>query len=141
VVRKNLNVKLGDIVTIHSFSDLKFGKRIHVLPFEDTALDIKKNLFDDFLKPYFLDSYRPIKKGDSFKIKSEENFVEFKVVEIDPVDYCIVGPDTIIYCEGEPLQREKQTEDFMTTMKAVRYLLQLKTTSWASKFLSAFLFC
>ena len=111
VVRKNLNVKLGDIVTIHSFSDLKFGKRIHVLPFEDTALDIKKNLFEDFLKPYFLDSYRPIKKGDSFKIKSEENFVEFKVVEIDPVDYCIVGPDTIIYCEGEPLQREKQTED------------------------------
>jgi len=111
VVRKNLNVKIGDIVTIHSFSDLKFGKRIHVLPFEDTALDIKKNLFDDFLKPYFLDSYRPIKKGDSFKIKSEENFVEFKVVEIDPVDYCIVGPDTIIYCEGEPLQREKQTED------------------------------
>jgi len=111
VVRKNLNVKIGDIVTIHSFSDLKFGKRIHVLPFEDTALDIKKNLFDDFLKPYFLDSYRPIKKGDSFKIKSEENFVEFKVVEIDPVDYCIVGPDTIIYCEGEPLQREKHTED------------------------------
>jgi transitional endoplasmic reticulum ATPase len=111
VVRKNLNVKIGDIVTIHSFSDLKFGKRIHVLPFEDTALDIKKNLFDDFLKPYFLDSYRPIKKGDSFKIKSEENFIEFKVVEIDPVDYCIVGPDTIIYCEGEPLQREKQTED------------------------------
>jgi len=32
-------------------------------------------------------------------------------MEIDPVDYCIVGPDTIIYCEGEPLQRERTTEE------------------------------
>lgn len=111
VIRKNLGVKVGDIITIHSFSDLKFGKRIHVLPFEDTILDLKKNLFDDFLKPYFLDSYRPIKKGDSFRVKCDEKSVEFKIVEIDPVDYCIVGPDTIIYCEGEPLQREKQTEE------------------------------
>jgi transitional endoplasmic reticulum ATPase len=111
VIRKNLGEKIGDIITIHAFSDLKFGKRIHVLPFEDTILDLKKNLFDDFLKPYFLDSYRPIKKGDSFRVKCDEKSVEFKVVEIDPVDYCIVGPDTIIYCEGEPLQREKQTEE------------------------------
>jgi len=109
VIRKNIGVKIGDIITVHAFSDLKFGKRIHVVPFEDSILDLKKDLFEDFLKPYFLDSYRPIKKGDTFKIKNEEKSVEFKVVEIDPVDYCIVGPDTVIYCEGEPLQREKLT--------------------------------
>ena len=111
VIRKNIGVKIGDIITIHAFSDLKFGKRIHVLPFEDTILDLKQNLFEDFLKPYFLDSYRPIKKGDTLKIKNHEQSVEFKIMEIDPVDYCIVGPDTIIYCEGEPLQREKTTEE------------------------------
>ena len=111
VIRKNIGVKIGDIITIHAFSDLKFGKRIHVLPFEDTILDLKQNLFEDFLKPYFLDSYRPIKKGDTLKIKNHEHSVEFKIMEIDPVDYCIVGPDTIIYCEGEPLQREKTTEE------------------------------
>ena len=61
VMRKNIGVKIGDIITIHPFSDLKFGKRIHVLPFEDSILNCTKNLFDDFLKPYFLDSYRPIK--------------------------------------------------------------------------------
>ena len=109
VIRKNIGVKIGDIITIHAFSDLKFGKRIHVLPFEDTILDLKQNLFEDFLKPYFLDSYRPIKKGDTLKIKNHEHSVEFKIMEIDPVDYCIVGLDTIIYCEGEPLQREKTT--------------------------------
>ena len=47
-------------------------------------------MFDDFLKPYFLDSYRPIKKGDIFRVKNDDFAVEFKVVEIDPVDYCIV---------------------------------------------------
>jgi transitional endoplasmic reticulum ATPase len=34
--------------------------------------------------------------------------VEFKVVETDPVDYCIVAPDTEIFCEGEPIKREDE---------------------------------
>lgn len=34
--------------------------------------------------------------------------VEFKVVETDPVEYCIVAPDTEIYCEGEPIKREDE---------------------------------
>ena len=32
--------------------------------------------------------------------------VEFKVVETDPAPYCIVAPDTVIHCEGEPIKRE-----------------------------------
>ena len=32
--------------------------------------------------------------------------VEFKVVETDPMPYCIVAPDTFIHCEGEPIKRE-----------------------------------
>lgn len=32
--------------------------------------------------------------------------VEFKVVETDPSPYCIVAPDTVIHCEGEPIRRE-----------------------------------
>lgn len=34
--------------------------------------------------------------------------VEFKVVETDPDEYCIVAPDTVIHCEGEPLIREDE---------------------------------
>jgi len=40
--------------------------------------------------------------------------VEFKVVETDPEPYCIVAPDTVIHCEGEPIKREdeeKQLEE------------------------------
>jgi transitional endoplasmic reticulum ATPase len=34
--------------------------------------------------------------------------VEFKVVEVDPPEYGIVASDTVIHCEGEPIQREDE---------------------------------
>lgn len=34
--------------------------------------------------------------------------VEFKVVECDPAPYCIVAPDTVVHCEGEPIKREDE---------------------------------
>lgn len=30
------------------------------------------------------------------------------MVETDPVEYCIVAPDTEIFCEGEPIKREDE---------------------------------
>lgn len=34
--------------------------------------------------------------------------VEFKVVEVDPPEFGIVAQDTVIHCEGEPLNREDE---------------------------------
>lgn len=34
--------------------------------------------------------------------------VEFKVIETDPPEYCVVAPDTEIFCEGEPVRREDE---------------------------------
>merc|ERR1712209_17201 len=34
----------------------------------------------------------------------------FKVVETDPAPYCIVAPDTVIHCEGEPVRREDEED-------------------------------
>ena len=34
--------------------------------------------------------------------------VEFKVIETDPSEYCIVAPDTEIFCDGEPIKREDE---------------------------------
>lgn len=108
VVRKNLRVRLGDIVSVHQCPDVKYGKRVHVLPFEDTTEGITGNLFDAFLKPYFIEAYRPVRKGDTFLVRGGMRTVEFKVVETDPGDYCIVAPDTEIFCEGEPISREDE---------------------------------
>jgi len=110
VVRNNLRVRLGDVVSVAPCPDVKYGKRIHVLPIDDTVEGLTGNLFDVYLKPYFLEAYRPIHKGDIFIVRGGMRAVEFKVVETDPVPYCIVAPDTVIHCEGEPIKREEEEE-------------------------------
>ncbi len=47
-------------------------------------------------------------KGDLFLVRGGMRAVEFKVVETDPPEYCIVAPDTVIHCEGEPIKREEE---------------------------------
>ncbi|CAD2214231.1 hypothetical protein AGDE_14902 [Angomonas deanei] len=32
--------------------------------------------------------------------------VEFKVVEVDPGEQCLVAPETVIHCEGDPIRRD-----------------------------------
>ena len=109
-VRKNLRVKLGDVVSIHNTGEVPYGKAIHVLPFDDSVEGISGNLFDTYLKPYFQEAYRPVKKGDTFLVREGFRPVEFKVMEIDPSDvpYCIVEPATIIHCDGDPVKREDE---------------------------------
>lgn len=108
VIRKNLRVRLSDVVTVTNCGDVPYGKRIHVLPLDDTIEGVSGNLFDVYLKPYFLEAYRPVKKGDLFLVRSAMHPVEFKVVETDPAPYCIVAPETVIYCEGDPVKREDE---------------------------------
>ena len=108
VIRKNLRVRLGDVVNVNACPDVKYGTRIHVLPIDDTIEGVEGNLFDVFLKPYFLEAYRPVRKGDLFLVRGAMRAVEFKVVETDPGDFCIVAPETVIHCEGEPIKREDE---------------------------------
>ncbi len=107
-VRKNLKVRLGDVITVHQCPDVKYGKRVHILPIDDTIEGLSGNLFDVYLKPYFLEAYRPVRKNDMFLVRGGMRAVEFKVVETDPADYCIVAPDTVIHCEGEPIKRDDE---------------------------------
>ncbi|CAM4789021.1 unnamed protein product [Rotaria magnacalcarata] len=108
VVRNNLRERSGDIISIQACTDVKYGKRIHVLPIDDTVGGITGNLFEVYLKPYFLEAYRPVKKGDVFIVRAAMRAVEFKVIETDPAPYCIVAPDTTIHCEGDPIKREEE---------------------------------
>ncbi|CAB3404410.1 unnamed protein product [Caenorhabditis bovis] len=109
VVRNNLRSRLGDVVSLNSIQ-LEYGKRIHVLPIDDTIEGLTGNVFDVFLKPYFTEAYRPLHKGDIFSVQGALRSVEFKVVETDPSPACIVAPDTTIHYEGEPIKREEEEE-------------------------------
>ncbi|XP_047074132.1 cell division cycle protein 48 homolog [Lolium rigidum] len=110
VARSNLRVRIADVVSVHLCPDAKYGRRVHVLPVDDTVEGITGNLFEAYLKPYFADAYRPVHKGDLFLVRGGMRSVEFKVIEIDPAsdNYCIVAGDTEIFCDGEPVKREDE---------------------------------
>ncbi|KAK6138109.1 hypothetical protein DH2020_028149 [Rehmannia glutinosa] len=50
VVRSNLRVRLGDVVSVHQCPDVKYGKRVHILPMDDTIEGLTGDLFDAYLK-------------------------------------------------------------------------------------------
>jgi transitional endoplasmic reticulum ATPase len=42
-------------------------------------------------------AYRPVRKGDTFLVRGGMRTVEFKVIETDPAEFCIVAQDTVIH--------------------------------------------
>ncbi|KAJ0082088.1 hypothetical protein Patl1_10305 [Pistacia atlantica] len=108
VARTNLRVRLGDRVSVHVCDDVMDAKRVHVLPLDDTVDGIIGDLFNAYLEPYFADSYRLVRKGDLFRVKGGMCSVDFKVVETDPGERCVVTSETEIFCEGEPVKREDE---------------------------------
>jgi transitional endoplasmic reticulum ATPase len=111
VARGNCAIKLADLVHVSAANDIKYGKRIHVLPFADSIEGLSGNLFDVYLKPYFLEAYRPVRKGDIFQVRGGMRTVDFKVVAVDPDPYCIVASDTVIHTEGDPIDREAEEQN------------------------------
>lgn len=110
VVRTNLRVRLGDIVSLHSI-DVPYGKKIKVLPIDDTIEGLTGNLFETYLKPYFVSSFRPVRVGDVFLVRGAMRAVEFKVVNTDPEPCCLVTKETLIMTEGEPIKREDEERE------------------------------
>ncbi|KAK3813833.1 MAG: hypothetical protein JOS17DRAFT_450110 [Linnemannia elongata] len=114
-VRKNLRISVGDAVLLTRSVDIKYGKRIHVLPIKDSINGFAGSLFQTFLKPYFLEAYRPLMEGDLFNVKEGGRNAEFKVIATDPSPYCIVAQDTVIHCEGTAIERERALDDIEHT--------------------------
>ena len=46
VVRNNLRVRLGDVVAVQSCPDVKYGKRVHILPIDDSVEGLSGNWFE-----------------------------------------------------------------------------------------------
>ena len=51
-------MRLGDVVQVTPCPDVKYGKRIHVLPIDDTIEGVTGNLFETFLKVHLLAACR-----------------------------------------------------------------------------------
>jgi transitional endoplasmic reticulum ATPase len=115
---KNAGVRAGDKVSVVPAPNVKFGKAVLILP---TAEALKlagidnmddANLFEDYLKPYFQGKFRTLYRGDSFHINGPLGEIAFSCVEIDSVEVdgdtaCTVVDDTLIECEGEPIEADE----------------------------------
>ncbi|KAG1758962.1 hypothetical protein EDD22DRAFT_956355 [Suillus occidentalis] len=47
-------------------------------------------------------------KGDTFLVRGSMRTVEFKVIETDSAEFCIVAQDTVIHTEGDPIKSEDE---------------------------------
>ena len=111
VVRRNLRVRIGDVVTVNAVpNDVPNAEKVHVLPFSDSIEGITGNVTQTYLIPYFKDCYRPVKKGDTFIVRGGFRPVEFKVVDVDPGECGIVAPTTTLFDEGEPINRDDEND-------------------------------
>lgn len=108
VIRKNLDIRLGDIVIVKPLENVEWGKRVQILPYKDTVEGLSGDIFEIFLKPYFSGTFRPLHEGDSFVCTNSMRSVEFKIVKTDPSPYCFMASSTEIYTEGEPIDRDDE---------------------------------
>ena len=90
-VRQNVRCRMGDDCMVKPLADCPNGVKIHVLPFSDTIEGVGGNLTQDVLVPYFKQAYRPVQKGDCFVAKLGIKNIEFKIVDVDPPERCIVS--------------------------------------------------
>ncbi len=107
-LRKNLKVRLSDPVTVLPSENTPNLTKLHVLPFSDTIEGISGDLTQSYLVPYFKGAFRPIHKGDKFVVRGNFKAVEFKVVATEPGEFGIVTASTVLFTEGEPIQREEE---------------------------------
>jgi transitional endoplasmic reticulum ATPase len=107
-IRKNVRVRMGDTIAVHPAGDVPNGNKIHVLPFADSIEGLTGNITQTYLIPYFKDCYRPVRKNDTFIVRGQFKAVEFKIVDVDPPEHCIVSPNTMLFDEGEPIDREEE---------------------------------
>jgi transitional endoplasmic reticulum ATPase len=97
---KSLRLKTKEKIEVNLLQNISNVSKVKILPFLETIKHLHFEVHEYLIK-YFKDSYRPINRGSTFKIHN----IEFMVVEIEPSEYGIVSPDTVIYSEGEPLLR------------------------------------
>ncbi|KAM1166001.1 hypothetical protein ACFX2G_025790 [Malus domestica] len=91
VVRSNLRVRLGDVVSVYQCADVKYGNRVHILLVDDSIERVTENIFDAYLKPYFFESFHLVRKGDLFLVRRGMRSVEFKLVETDLAEPYVIA--------------------------------------------------
>lgn len=67
-----------------------------------------RDLYEEYLKPYFANAFRPLHQGDTFIVSRGMRAVEFKVTKIDPEPFGFITAETTIHMDGEPIDRDDE---------------------------------
>lgn len=113
---ENLRVRVGDFVKVYKLvSDTPMVKKATILPVKEDVENIEGNIYEILLKPYFEAMVRPLHLGDVINIKTYNQIIRFKVMQIDAggKKYGIVGDTTEIFCDGEVTDAEIQADKNM----------------------------
>jgi transitional endoplasmic reticulum ATPase len=119
---KNAGVRAGDAVKVTPAPDVKFGKNVLILPLAESMDSVSAedaegcDLFESYIRPYFEGKFRTVYRGDIFTVDGPLGLLEFQCVEIDTVEVdgdsaCVVVDDTVIECDGEPVERDESDLD------------------------------
>ncbi|KAJ7156565.1 hypothetical protein C8R43DRAFT_1183974 [Mycena crocata] len=90
VARNNLRVKLGDLIGVHP--------------------GLSGNIFDVYLKPYFLAAYRPVRKGDTFLVHGGMRTILPSTLVRVLSKLVDVGYDDIVGCRKQMAQIRERVE-------------------------------
>ena len=60
VTRKNLRLRLGDVVTVHEAPDVKYATVVQVLPYSEDLEGVSGEMFETFLQPFFEGEFKPV---------------------------------------------------------------------------------
>ncbi|KAJ3524955.1 hypothetical protein NMY22_g10777 [Coprinellus aureogranulatus] len=108
VAHNGLRVKLGNLVNAHACLDAMYGKRIHVLPFNDSTEGPSGNIFDVYpnLKPTSSKHTDPLKRAiPSSFVGSRGGMSNLAEVDYDDISGCRKEMAEIREVVGLPLHR------------------------------------
>ncbi|KRH93535.1 AAA+-type ATPase [Pseudoloma neurophilia] len=115
--RNNLRVRIQDFVKLENCTSLKKVVSAIIRPIFDTIKNVKGNIFDSYLIPYFSKPLVPISKGDIISVTKGVITVDFKVLELssnketNDLKHGLITSDTKIDCDGS-VNREEAEADF-----------------------------
>lgn len=100
--RLNLDVLPHDHITLEPRLDVPYGTKIDMRLVASTLPPgVASGVWAEWLRCYFLGSFRPLHKGDLVVINEvwagERVTLEFRVTGIEAGDCCIVGPDAELH--------------------------------------------
>eukprot|EP01084_Bolivina_argentea_P074417 135002_1 len=146
---ENVGCKYGDQVVIGSPGAIPYGTAIILRPLETGNVDVDK-FMNDYLIDYFQDfcSYRPVRIGDSYRIKHrmDNTYATFEVVDVvqsfgsvlgsfgneTPPNICVVCPETqiVVVNDAEANETGKINHKYPPTISLSLHSLPL-TVNWA----------